>query len=452
MSARSENVRTLSTLAGIAPDHADTLLDSGITITFDPSDLVQVSFAHTLQAIIERTFEHCGLEPTGDEQIEIVLGATSPRLETQRAWVAIETGTLTISSEKPLVPALTRLPTAHQVIAACYVASFVTKKLVGEGLPHIDDPKTVPLDQLPSVPSTDPVKIGTAYLAGAGAIGNAFLWTLRHFDVTGILHVYDPDRVSAGNLNRQIYFGIDDLGHEKAARLAMRAQSDFAGLKLVPHSLSLQASPAKLSDDRWLTTLIVGVDSRRARRHLQSELPMRVFDASTTGVEEIVVHFNEEPNRRACMGCIYHETPDETARERHVADALGVSLEELQQTWITPDAARRIAAKNPSVQADAIVGEAYDSLFSALCGQQLLQHSGKEVLAPFAFVSILAGAILAIEFVGRMAAPDQDKFNYWKLSPWTRPFSRLQRFRESSTRCEICKDTIYVDVRKELWG
>jgi hypothetical protein len=41
-------------------------------------------------------------------------------------------------------------------------------------------------------------------MAGAGAIGNGFLWAARHVDIRGTLHIADDDRVSSGNLNRRI--------------------------------------------------------------------------------------------------------------------------------------------------------------------------------------------------------------------------------------------------------
>ena len=45
-----------------------------------------------------------------------------------------------------------------------------------------------------------------------------------------------------------------------------------------------------------------------------------------------------------------------------------------------------------------LIGKAFDSLFRELCAQQaLLTPSGEQILAPFAFVSNLAGALLALE-------------------------------------------------------
>lgn len=56
--------------------------------------------------------------------------------------------------------------------------------------------------------------------------------------------------------------------------------------------MRLQDVPAKQGGGAWLKRLIVGVDSPRARRNLQTEVPGEVYDASTTGISEVVVHFS----------------------------------------------------------------------------------------------------------------------------------------------------------------
>ncbi|MEI9922774.1 MAG: hypothetical protein WDN50_03610 [Bradyrhizobium sp.] len=57
-----------------------------------------------------------------------------------------------------------------------------------------------------------------------------------------------------------------------------------------------------------------------------------------------------------------------------------------------------LAMKHPGLDEVALVGKAFDSLFKQLCAEQsLLSPTGEQVLAPFAFVSNLAGALLALE-------------------------------------------------------
>ena len=199
--------------------------------------------------------------------------------------------------------------------------------------------------------------------------------------------------------------------------------------------------------------LVVAVDSRRARRNLQNEMPRRVFDASTTGITDIVLHFNESPLEHACMSCIYHEAPDEAAHEGHVAGALGVDLAAVRTNFVSPDAARAIARKYPDLDPARLEGLAYDSLFKELCGKGELKSSRAErVLAPFAFVSVLAGVMLAIEIAIRTRPGARTStYNYWRISPWGAPIDRMRELRSKRADCEFCGSEILQSVVKRLW-
>jgi hypothetical protein len=99
-----------------------------------------------------------------------------------------------------------------------------------------------------------------------------------------------------------------------------------------------------------------------------------------------------------------------------------------------------------------LIGEAYDSLFKSLCAQAALRSADQQqVFAPFAFVSALAGALLAIETV-RRAGGEIVSYNYWRVSPWE-PFDiRLQRRIPASAACEICADPVIRQVAAQVWG
>lgn len=60
------------------------------------------------------------------------------------------------------------------------------------------------------------------------------------------------------------------------------------------------------------------------------------------------------------------------------------------------------------------------------------------MLAPFAFVSALAGVLLVIELLrsNHQAAMT----NYWTVDPWGSPISRLRRLRPRVSDCEFCPD------------
>jgi molybdopterin/thiamine biosynthesis adenylyltransferase len=299
----------------------------------------------------------------------------------------------------------------------------------------------------------EPVDIGVVHLAGAGAIGTHFVRALSTFDVHGTLHVVDPDEVAEGNFNRCDFYETADVGLSKAEQLVARAAPALPGVRLIPHHGRLQELR---SSGPWLEQLIVAVDSRRARRALQEELPRDVFDASTSGIEEVVLHFNSRLEPGACLSCLYHEDPSERAHEAHVASVLGVTDDALRAAggFITADAQDRILVRHPGLRGRTLAGLAFDSLFKELCGAgRLGREDGQAVLAPLAFVSALAGSLLAIEFVRRrrrrtVSAP----FNDWRVSPWAQPFRSSWRTIPPRTSCTFCSQVHFVRAAAMIWG
>jgi hypothetical protein len=179
-----------------------------------------------------------------------------------------------------------------------------------------------------------------------------------------------------------------------------------------------------------------------------------VFDASTTGIAEVVLHFHRLPTDSACMSCVYYEAPDELAHEAHVAASLGIEVGQVKTNFVTWDAARRIVARYPQLDPGALIGLAYDSLFKQLCGQAALKtEADRQVLAPFGFVSVLAGVVLAMEVIRRVRTGNiEGPYNYWRLSPWSSPVLKLRVMRPSRPDCEFCSNETLRAVVKQLWG
>ena len=72
------------------------------------------------------------------------------------------------------------------------------------------------------------------------------------------------------------------------------------------------------------------------------------------------------------------------------------------------------------------------------------------MLTPFAFVSVLAGAWLAIEFVRRVQRGHGELFNEWRLSPWSNPIMRRQRSLAKRAACEFCGDPLLQSLVEEM--
>lgn len=459
LSAALENAKTLSRIVGIEEPMAAEMLKGSIAISFDPSNSSAGRFAAYIKSLLIRTVRKVSLNSCdAGDFVEIVLGDCLKRGDLNKTvYVSLSGGKLWIGTSRPGGGLDEGVHRAILLLASCYVSAFAFRVSLLSGVNNLPsrDPLEVDLYALPgysSLSTISPIGVpdGT-FMAGAGAIGNAFIWGLEAFNLTGALIIADPDFITAGNLNRCVLFNDNDVGQMKAVTLAREAGKIIPSLRVGSESVELSKVQERGSR-RWLKQLIVTVDSRRARRRLQTEIPREVYDASTTGVEEIVLHFNKQPETRACLGCIYKEDDGERLHEKHVAAALGVSTEDVQSGWITPIAAKAITSRYKDLHSEELVGIAYDTLFKQLCGQQaLITSSDQQVLAPFAFVSALAGIYLAIEYVLRNQPSQSGRFNYWRASPWAEPNPRAMSLRPRDPQCVVCNDPVYHRIALELW-
>ena len=456
--AQRENIRALAVAAGLSEEEASDRLEVTVLVSHDPDDPVAGALVAELVPILSRTLEvvEHTVEAVSRIATELVVGSTPSRSLSNKVFVNLTADRLIIQ-RTPAICEGSALPHRLMVlVAACYVSGAVINAAVGDGLPN--PPPTqfeIPFDAfLPSQTHlAAPVALGEAYLAGAGAIGNGLLWAARHIRLVGTLNIVDDDVVSSGNLQRQVWFERCDIGKPKAKQLAMLAQSYFPECTLKPEVCRLQQHPAR-NDGAWLGRLIVAVDSRPARRNLQNELPGEVFDASTTGSQEIVLHHNKQPNDHACLGCVYPRDEAEVTHEQAVADHLGIDIESVRQPRISPEIARRICARHTQLAPAEIEGIAFDTLYKQLCGSaQLKSVSGEQVVAPFAFVSVLAGALLLLEIIRQVHGIDMEQpSNAWRVNPWWPPVPQIRDLRSRREACDCCSKSELQHENARLWG
>lgn len=433
-----ENSRMLARILGIGEDEAVARLSQSFCVTAGAGEAAL--FADELVAQLERTVTHT---PQPDRcDLEIVVHAEPRQSTGTRLYITIEADRVSVSRQPPhsAAGAPADLHGVQRMIAGCYTASVALSTLV-EGIEQASsaDPFVMRFEALGATRDVlaTPVRLHDTVLAGAGAVGNGFLRAARHLAISGELTIADPKVVGAGNPNRCLYFKDGDTG-PKADTLAARAQPDFPGLTLKPYIGTFQEIVAEQGRVR---RVIVGTDSRTARRSIQNNLPLEVLDASTTGASEVIVHSHRQPNLHACLSCIYPHIPDELARARDIAAGLGLELDDvISNELIDARIARILVAKHTGLDEATLVGKAFDSLFRELCGEQaLLLPTGEQVLAPFAFVSSLAGALLALELARfETGTRFRDGGNYLFLSPWAPPHARVRRKRPRLPNCEFC--------------
>ena len=457
---RNKNARALASAVGILEaEQAEKLLDVSILLTVSPDDPVAVKLAEDVIALLSRTINQVAISGVASPTLEVVIGDAEPcNVNVDAIRVTVSTTHATIGVALTNQGPLAKVAPILRRMVACYVCAAAMKRVVPQLKFPLIDPLTLPFDNfgVDLTALNEHIPLGKAYLAGAGAIGNAILWAMQELNVSGELHVVDFDHVEDGNLQRQIWFDESDLGKMKCECLAGKAQLHFPYLRLIPRKGELQRLPEK-TNGAWLSKLIVAVDSRRARRRIQEDvLPGEVFDASTTDITEVVVHHHRQPTEYACLSCIYAEDTVEQEFEAHIANQLGIPTEKVRESVIDLEAAKAIILKYPRdiTSTDSIVGLAYDTMFKSLCGTGKLSHEQeKTTVTPFAFVSALAGVLLVLELVRRHTPGKHDRsFNYWKVSPWHSPFARNRKLRTSDPSCALCGNPMAKAVLIGLWG
>lgn len=448
LNASRENAKTLAALLGQTEDEAAKKLDQRVLVTVRPGAASQ--FARDLSALLERTL--LVVEEPGACDLEIALGCSPVSNAVVKLVVEVDAARMTIAREASAggpqwesVPGLTRR------ISACYAAGVVIAHVVGgdtlDGMPM---PFVVEYSNLGLDPEVlaKAIVLDGAVLAGAGGVGNGFVWGLEELAVSGSLIVVDPKDVRDGNLNRCLFFGESDKNLPKAERLSENA--NLPDLKLIPH---VGEFSQLLKEKGRIATIFSTVDSRRVRRSLQTSLPIEVFDASTTDISEVVTHSHSQPTKGACLACIYAHVPVEDQRDQDVANGLGVDLPDVCQDFITEAVARKIVTAHPELVAEDLVGQSIFSLFKAKCAEGTLRNSaGEQTLAPFAFISNLAGLLLALELaLVRAGRLPRAQSNYLTLNPWRPPHQRARRTRPVNPDCEFCGRSTNIEVFRAVW-
>lgn len=432
-SAAQQNAMMLASLLGVGEDEAAQQLERAVLLTVEAG--WKAHWTSELARILERTV-HVATDNHGCD-LEVVIGNAVARSKARVVHADLDAQKLSIGHERRLLSG-SQPHGLYGAAAACAVAAAAINAVIGSvALPEVRLPILFNFADLgvPDGALEREIMLKDAFMAGAGAVAHGFLHAARHLKLTGALTVVDPKTVKEGVLNRCLYLRPEDIGRDKALALVDRAQPDFRGLDIRTDVRDLRAVLRGRTTPPEL--VVVTVDSRATRRAIQEEFPHRVIDGSTTDATGVIVHSNRLPTEHACLACIYSHVPEEHSRERAIAAGLGVDLDTVRGGFIDAEAARKISRRCPQIDPDAIMGTAFDSLLRQLCAQQALTTpEGRQVLAPFAFVSAWAGVLMAVELVRSFNG--EESTNYWRVDPWNAPIARGRVLREKLPACRFC--------------
>lgn len=97
-------------------------------------------------------------------------------------------------------------------------------------------------------------------------------------------------------------------------------------------------------------------------------------------------------------------------------------------------------SRNFGEPADTFLGKSMDTPAKARCGSApVTTAGGRQALAPFAFVSCLAGCLMVVDLMRSKSTGNEAPSNYLHLDPW-RPPTPVRRLKARRDRCEFCGD------------
>jgi molybdopterin/thiamine biosynthesis adenylyltransferase len=447
MQINLENVRTAMALLGLSREEAQQKLATKIHVSACPE---ASALQRDVVELIERTFVTVASDGRPDLELAIGIAPQSNARTNLILGSSMGCAEIVALPNEVELAGYIAMPGLTRRVVACYSAAVISAHALG-------------VEQLSSMPSpfrityadlgldlallSAPLVLNDAVLIGAGGVANGFLWGLQELNVSGELLIIDPKTVQPGNLNRCLFFTKGDLGDPKAEALAGNAIFERLTLR------GKQAEFSNVLSEMRVELAISTVDSRRVRRSIQRGLPFRVVDASTTDVTAVVTHSNRQPASGACLGCIYPHVPEEDTQARDVAAALGITLDEVKRDFISEETALKIHQRYGELAVLDLIGKSTFSLFRQKCGEGSLKTpAGKQVLAPLAFVSNLAGVLLALELMLQEHDPNfRSQSNYMTLDPWRPPFIGARRTRPRISGCEVCADSDVIAGYRVLW-
>lgn len=476
-----EHIRTLTAQTGLSESQARELFLRPIAVELAPQVrgnlTYQLAFTYAIN-LLSRMFPNVAFEHYGSHPLLILpWGGTRPLVSDAEPAARrlvfggpVQSESVVVASchnwhvyidesiqpdpAEPFNPILS-------CVTACYAAARITKVLLGEFVagPSVWRPFSI-LDFRTATEEFDwaaPLHLDHTHLAGVGAIGSAFLCALlAHGTADGILTLVDHDRLDGPNLGRYSFFQADDVPEFKVG--AAKRRIDQANMHLKTEAIRERFET--YYDNRYrdnhhfgVRRLVSAPDRRDIRRQFQSKLPRELWDAST-GPDQIVLHHNDFNPALACLGCIYPPHPDEQAHWKHVAETLGVPLQRvLSSEPITEQDARAITNNYSHLEAKNLIGRAFESVFRQLCSAGTLRTHGRDVLAPFSFVSGLAGVLLYFEVVKSLRRDvfgKYQQYNYTQINPFYPPNPEFRQLRGSTAKCQ-CQDPSVRRVFEGLW-
>lgn len=276
-------------------------------------------------------------------------------------------------------------------------------------------------------------------------------------DLKGTLNLIEPDKIKEPNLNRYIHADADDAGMPKtevARKLFQRFPEVYA--RPFPFPFGEASSHLEIEDFRYF---LAAVHSREARRELQYETPMVLWDGGATEHGEFRI-WRLILGRTECMHCKHPLTDQDPERDAALqrAHLLGLSPE----TWLkkirdnAPFNIEEITAIRANMAGKEYafdlpeLGQSYGDWEKAQCGKLFLPNVDDEIPIPFA--PVMAGVLMAGEIVKEHLYPEAVLDSYYGNTLLGHFMGRIKPYRRTPRfDCPFCHDDSYLSQYRKRW-
>lgn len=442
-----------------------------LSLNHQPKKIELINLARSINSNIEI------VEDTNSINILLIAGAqnSNPILPGKKVYIGSSGWTANFSSRKSLTFGNSRNPFGAG-LAACIATSNVFRFVFSDLIPgkSLDDEVAFsPLDESESGALQNQIQIPNVVLVGLGAIGNGFIWSMSKLpDANGEIDVVEPEAVSMSNLQRYVLF---EERHVGAAKIDC-----IAGFFTNP-ALKINLYRGRWADylnhkGNWeIENVAVAIDNKRDRINIQSSLPRRIFNAYT---EENLVGIARHLNflETSCLACGYIPS----IKERNYTEEVAINchvhpnvIKDYLNHNLTVDAVFQnytvslldMIAKANHIDRQLLnqfhgkrVPEFYSDFICGGISLALAPSSAVEIKnidAPLAFQSAMAGILLAAEIIvennGLRRVTLKQQSHFYPLNPFSahNPYQHNLE-KDASGRC-ICADETFKKQYQQKW-
>jgi hypothetical protein len=296
-------------------------------------------------------------------------------------------------------------------------------------------------------------------LVGLGAGGGALAFTLASLPtVQGVINLIEPDEITETNLNRTVFADSHDVSRKKATVTAELLRGS-PNLVATPYPFSFRET-TKLLTVADFRHVVATVHSREARREIQYETPMVLWDAGATEHGDFFI-WRMILGQTECMWCKHPPSDKDPEREKAVQLEAHLGLDVI--TWLRkirenePFTAEEVEALSVCLTGGTTlldlptVGQRYGDWETSQCGKLQLPDRDEEIPVPFA--PVMAGVLLAGEVIKEFHFPHAVLDSYY----WNTLFGRFIRHaqpwhRNPRVTCSFCHDEVYLSQFRRRWG